>query len=130
LFLAIRFNCNKCHDHPFERWTQDQYYQLSAYFSHVGLKEDPKFKGQRIGGSAVEGAVPLVEIVTDKKVGDVTHVRTGAVTPPVFPYKHAGVAAENESRREQLARWITSKNNPYFARSYVNRIWSYLLGVG
>ncbi len=131
LFLAIRFNCNKCHDHPFERWTQDQYYQLSAYFSHVGLKEDPKFKGQKIGGSAVEGAVPLVEIVTDKTAGDITHIRTGAVTPPVFPYKNAGQsAAATESRREQLAHWIASKDNPYFARSYVNRIWSYLLGVG
>lgn len=129
LFLAIRFNCNKCHDHPFERWTQDQYYQLSAYFSQVGLKEDPKFKGQRIGGSAVEGAVPLVEIVTDKKAGDVTHARTGAVTPPVFPYKHAALPA-TPNRREALAQWITAKENPYFARSYVNRIWSYLLGVG
>ena len=46
LFLAIRFNCNKCHDHPFERWTQDQYYQLAAYFASVDRKEDPKYKGQ------------------------------------------------------------------------------------
>ncbi len=130
LFLAIRFNCNKCHDHPFERWTQDQYYQLSAYFSQVGLKEDPKFKGQKIGGSAVEGAVPLVEIVTDKRAGDVTHVRTGAVTAPAFPYKHGQLPPNSVSRREQLARWITAKENPYFAKSYVNRIWSYLLGVG
>ena len=38
LFLAVRFNCNKCHDHPFERWTQDQYYQLAAFFAQVGLK--------------------------------------------------------------------------------------------
>ena len=41
LFLATRFNCNKCHDHPFERWTQDQYYHLAAYFAQVTLKEDP-----------------------------------------------------------------------------------------
>ncbi|MFO0823869.1 MAG: DUF1549 domain-containing protein [Gemmataceae bacterium] len=47
LFLAVRFNCNKCHDHPFERWTQDQYYNLAAYFSQVSRAEDPKFKGQR-----------------------------------------------------------------------------------
>jgi len=60
LFLAVRFNCNKCHDHPFERWTQDQYYQMSAYFARVTRKEDPKFKGQKIGGSAVEGAVRYV----------------------------------------------------------------------
>ena len=63
LFLAVRFNCNKCHDHPFERWTQDQYYQLSQYFAQVGRKEDQTFAGQKIGGSAVEGAVPLVEVI-------------------------------------------------------------------
>ena len=38
LFLAVRFNCNKCHDHPFEKWTQDQYYETAAYFARVGLK--------------------------------------------------------------------------------------------
>ena len=45
LFLAVRFNCNKCHDHPFERWTQDQYYQTAAYFAQVGLKADPAEQG-------------------------------------------------------------------------------------
>src|SRR5690606_28583392 len=53
LFLATRFNCNKCHDHPFERWTQDQYYELTAYFAQVELKADPKSKAT-IGGTAVE----------------------------------------------------------------------------
>ncbi|HMC64575.1 MAG TPA: DUF1549 domain-containing protein, partial [Gemmataceae bacterium] len=84
LFLAIRFNCNKCHDHPFERWTQDQYYQLSAFFAQVGRKEDPRYRGQRVGGSAVEGATPLIEVISDLKSGDMKHARTGAVTAPVF----------------------------------------------
>jgi hypothetical protein len=131
LFLAIRFNCNKCHDHPFERWTQDQYYQLAAYFSQVERKEDAKYKDQKIGGTDVEGATPLVEIISDTQSGDVKHERTGRVTPPAFPYTFAGAPhPDHVSRREQLARWITDKNNPYFAKSYVNRIWSYLLGVG
>ena len=55
LFLAVRFNCNKCHDHPFERWTQDQYYELAAFFAQVGRTEDPRFKGQKLGGTDVEG---------------------------------------------------------------------------
>ncbi len=130
LFLAIRFNCNKCHDHPFEKWTQDQYYQLAAYFAQVGRQEDPRFKGQRIGGSAVEGATPLVEIITDTGGGEVKHERTGVVTAPAFPYKHPDLAPATASRRQQLAHWVTSKDNPYFAKSYVNRVWSYLLGVG
>jgi hypothetical protein len=130
LFLAIRFNCNKCHDHPFERWTQDQYYQLSAYFARVGRSEDPRYAGQKVGGSAVEGATPLVEVIADLPSGEITHQRTGVQTPPAFPYNHSDLAPPTASRREQLARWITSKENPYFARSYVNRLWAYLLGVG
>jgi hypothetical protein len=130
LFLAVRFNCNKCHDHPFERWTQDQYYQMAAFFAQVGRKEDPHFKGQKVGGSDVESAAPLVEIVFDQKSGEVKHERTGAITPPVFPYKIDDKIPSQASRRLQLARWITSPDNPYFARSYVNRLWGYLLGMG
>ncbi len=86
LFLAVRFSCNKCHDHPFERWTQDQYYQMTAFFAQVGRKEDPDFAGQKIGGSAVESAQPLVEVIYDTGSGETTHERTGTVTPPAFPY--------------------------------------------
>ncbi|MDX1947597.1 MAG: DUF1549 and DUF1553 domain-containing protein, partial [Pirellulaceae bacterium] len=139
LFLAVRFNCNKCHDHPFERWTQDQYYHLAQYFAQVGRKEDQGFAGQKIGGSAVEGAVPLVEVIYDSGSGDVKHDRTGVVTAPEFPYSLTQARSAREdsspvsteaSRREQLARWITSKENQYFAKSYVNRLWGYLFGVG
>jgi hypothetical protein len=130
LFLAVRFNCNKCHDHPFERWTQTQYYELAAYFAQVGRSEDARYKGQRVGGTDVEGAKPLVEVIADTKAGDVKHARTGAITAPHFPYTHGDLAPAAASRREQLAHWITSRDNQYFAKSYVNRIWSYLLGVG
>lgn len=130
LFLAVRFNCNKCHDHPFERWTQDQYYHMAAYFAQIGLKEDPAFAGQKIGGSAVEGANPLVEVVYDTQAGEVTHDRTGQTSPPKFPYPHTDASGAQPSRRGQLAQWITSPKNQYFARSYVNRLWGYLLGVG
>jgi Protein of unknown function (DUF1553)/Protein of unknown function (DUF1549) len=130
LFLAVRFNCNKCHDHPFERWTQTQYYELAAYFARIGRSEDPQFKGQRVGGTNVEGAKPLVEVISDTDSGDVKHARTGVITAPHFPYLHADLAPTTESRRQQLAHWIASKDNQYFAKSYVNRLWSYLLGVG
>ncbi|MCA9225190.1 MAG: DUF1553 domain-containing protein, partial [Planctomycetales bacterium] len=130
LFLAVRFNCNKCHDHPFERWTQDQYYHLAAYFAQIGRKEDPVFAGQKIGGSAVEGAKPLVEVVFDTGNGEVKHDRTGEVTSPHFPYQHDQLSVDAASRREQLARWMTSPENQYFASSYVNRLWGYLFGVG
>lgn len=130
LFLGIRFNCNKCHDHPFERWTQDQYYQLSAYFARVGLDRDPASGNQNIGGTAVEGAKPLYEVVVDRPDGEVKHLRTGAVAPPIFPYQATVATLEGASRRDQLAAWVTSRDNPYFARSFVNRMWGYLFGLG
>ena len=130
LFLAVRFNCNKCHDHPFERWTQDQYYQTAAYFAQVGLKADPASGGRQIGATAVEAGKPVYEIVFDKTEGEIKHDRTGQLTPPKFPFASAHKAPEKASRREEIASWLTSPENPYFARSYVNRIWGYLLSAG
>ena len=134
LFLATRFNCNKCHDHPFERWTQDQYYQTAAWFAQVGLKKDPASADKLIGGTAVEGGKPFYEIVEDTGAGEVKHERTGRETPPQFPYPATcgpeAKAEKKPSRRDQLATWITAKDNRYFATSYANRIWGYLTGVG
>ena len=130
LFLATRFNCNKCHDHPFERWTQDQYYQTAAFFAQVQRKVDPESKGKKIGGTAVEGAKPLFEIVADMNKGEINHERTGQPVSPEFPYVVDFEDPGSESRRAQLAAWITSPDNPYFATSYVNRLWGYMTGVG
>jgi WD40 repeat protein/mono/diheme cytochrome c family protein len=130
LFLGVRFNCNKCHDHPFERWTQDQYYETAAYFARVSLKADPAGGDKKIGGTAVEGAKPFYEIVFDNDKGEVIHDRTGQQAPPEFPYDCNYTAPENASRRQQLAAWITSPDNQYFAKSYVNRLWGYLFGIG
>ena len=131
LWLATRFNCNKCHDHPFERWTQDQYYETAAYFAQVGLKKDDKNSGNKtIGGTAVEGKKPLYEEVFDRGSGDMKHERTGAVTSPAFPFEAKYAKPEKATRRQDLAAWMTSADNQYFARSYVNRLWGYLLGVG
>lgn len=115
LFLGIRFNCNKCHDHPFERWTQNQYYELAGYFAQVGRKPGPN---------------PEEEIIYDAHAGEVPHAKTGKSVPPKFPYQTDLPLDDAVSRREQFAQWATSRDNQYFAVSYVNRIWSYLLGVG
>ena len=123
LFLGIRFNCNKCHDHPFERWTQDQYYEMSAFFAQVGLEADPASGNRKIGGTAVEGAKPLFEKVVDKNAGDVTHPQNQPSRPADISLRCAArIEGRTRSRREQLAAWITDADNPYFARSYVNRL--------
>ncbi|MCC2672707.1 MAG: translocation protein TolB, partial [Armatimonadetes bacterium] len=130
LFMGVRFNCNKCHDHPFERWTQDQYYQMAAYFAQVQIAKDPASGANMLGGTAVEGGKPLYEVISDGKQGEVKHDRTGEVTPPKFPFTVDYHAPEQATRRQQLSAWLTSKDNPLFARSYVNRIWGYMFGVG
>jgi|688.fasta_scaffold35091_2 mono/diheme cytochrome c family protein len=130
LFLGVRFNCNKCHDHPFERWTQDQYFETAAFFAQVALEKDPESKDRAIGGSAVEGAKPLWEIVKDVPAGELKHDRTGKDVAPKFPFECRFTAPEQATRRQQLAAWITSPDNPYFARSYANRLWGYLFGTG
>ncbi|HJN83104.1 MAG TPA: DUF1549 domain-containing protein, partial [Verrucomicrobiota bacterium] len=130
LFLGVRFSCNKCHDHPFERWVQDQYYETAAYFAQVGLKKDPVSGKKTVGGTAVEGSKPLYEVVYDKNEGEVKHEATGLVAPPKFPFKVKYEVPEKATRREQLARWVISSDNQYFAKSFVNRMWGYLLGTG
>ncbi len=145
LFLGIRFNCNKCHDHPFERWTQNQYYEMASFFAQFALEKDPESGDRKIGGTAVESAKPLFEKVVDKNTGEINHPQTNDVVIPKFPYELTSANAtsletdqeqpkETEAspttRREQLAAWITASENPYFARSYVNRLWGYLFGVG
>jgi len=130
LFLGVRFNCNKCHDHPFERWTQDQYFQTAAFFAQVNLSKDPESGDRMIAGSSVEGAKPLYEIVSDKTDGEMIHERTNKPVAPQFPFECRHAAPDNATRRQQLAAWITSPDNAYFARSYVNRLWGYLFGTG
>ncbi len=130
LFLAVRFNCNHCHDHPFERWTRGQYFHLASYFAQVGRKEDPASEGRKLESTAVEGGKPAVEDIFDTGSGEVVDGGSGQPATPGFPYEHSDLAPPTAPRRVQLARWITSKENQYFAKSYVNRLWGYLFGRG
>jgi WD40 repeat protein len=130
VFLGVRFNCNKCHDHPFERWTQNDYYGWAAYFSNVRLQKDPESGDRTIAGSAVEQAQPLFEIIDDGGTGEMIHLRTGKAAPPHFPYAVEAAGQTPAELRKQAATWMTSADNRYFASSYVNRVWAQLTGVG
>ncbi len=130
-FLGVRFNCNKCHDHPFERWTQDQYYELGAFFAQVGFK-----RGQ-VGSEVIfqEGGgsfqITAEEVVYHKyDGGEVRHLKTDAVVAPKVPVGTAKTTAPGADRRLALVDWLVSPENPFFARSTVNRIWSYFFGRG
>ncbi|HXG49065.1 MAG TPA: DUF1549 domain-containing protein, partial [Methylomirabilota bacterium] len=117
-FLGVRFNCNKCHDHPFERWTQTQYYESAAYFAHVGIKKgytDRRVIFAEAGGSAQVTAEEVVYRRFDG--GEVRHLRTDRVMKPKVPVGEARDVAAGSDRREAYVDWLTSKDNPYFAKS-------------
>ena len=115
VFIGTRFQCNQCHAHPFERWPQRQYYELSAYFAGVGRKAGP-VKGEEI----------IYSLATPT---DIKHPSTGETIPAAFPFS-SDLDKKNPDPRVRLADWLTSSKNPYFAKSIVNRYWSYLHGRG
>ena len=115
LFLGVRIQCAKCHNHPFERWTQDDYYGFAAFFSRVRFKK---------------GALPDDEVVFTAKDGDVRQPRTGKIMPPKALGGPVLSDPAQPDRRIKLASWLTGPENPFFARSLVNRIWYHLIGRG
>jgi hypothetical protein len=130
LFLGVRFNCNKCHDHPFERWTQAQHWQLAALFADV-RREDVPGSPRMPRREVMEGREPpTVEETIDDGEGGVVRDPGGRAHAPAFPYGFEGELPEGGTRRQRLAAWLTAPGNPYFARSYVNRVFGYLLGRG
>jgi hypothetical protein len=114
-FLGMSINCAKCHNHPLEKWTNDQYYSMASLFARVRSKEGSA-AGQRI-----------VYPVTS---GEWVKQRTGKALPPT-PLDGLPVAFEAPAdRREHLANWLTSADNPYFSRAITNRVWANFFGVG
>ena len=117
VFLGVRMVCAQCHDHPFERWTQKQYYEMAAFFSAVGVRP-----GYEVGE----------EIVFDQRRDyEMKHPKDGRVVEPNFMVPAVMVRERQDAgRREALAEWLTSPQNPFFAKSTANRVWSYFLGRG
>ena len=121
LFLGIRLDCAKCHHHPFEVWSQDDFYSFAAFFARVGRKGtglSPPISGSE-------------EVVFTAKKGAVKHPLTGKELPPRPLFGTAAKAADPEADpRDALASWMTSPDNPYFARVIANRVWAELMGRG
>lgn len=121
IFLGVRLECAKCHHHPSEKWTQEDYYQLAGFFGKM------RSRGQGIS-TPISGEAELWWY--DPSGKGVTHPITEApMIPkapdgPEFPYK-AGV-----DPRKQLVEWLVSPGNPFFAKAIVNRIWGEFLGKG
>jgi hypothetical protein len=122
LFFGIRMQCAKCHNHPFERWTQDDYYSMAAFFARVRQKAD----GDQKPNPMAVGA----EVIYSDRGGEVVQPRTGKVMPPKFMGGAVATVPPGKDRREVLADWLASAGNPFFAKSTANRIWFHLMGRG
>jgi hypothetical protein len=114
-FLGTSLTCCRCHNHPLEKWTQDQYWSLANLFSRVVLKN-----GDRAGEV----------VVLSQSTGDALHPRRGVAMPPA-PLDARALAFDSAvDRRQYFAAWLTSPDNPYFARALVNRVVHNFLGRG
>jgi hypothetical protein len=113
----VRLQCCKCHNHPFEPFTQTDYYAFAAFFARVGNKPSQEF-----------GLFGNETVIMNKPDGEVGHPKTGKPLPPTpLGGKPASATAD---RRLALADWLASKENPYFARNLANRLFAYLMGRG
>ena len=119
-FLSLSINCARCHNHPLEKWTNDQYYQFANLFARV------RAKGW--GGDPRNGDGKRTLYVESR--GDLIQPRTGKPQPPAPLDAPPIPATDPGDRREVLAEWLTAPSNPYFTRSVVNRVWANFLGVG
>jgi hypothetical protein len=124
VFLGYRLKCARCHNHPFDRWTQDDYYQWAALFARidyeiVGNKRGDKFDKHEFNGE---------QIVLFKREGEVKNAKNNKDAVPKF--LGSDQTPDPQKRLEQLGQWLTSKENRQFARSQANFVWYHLLGRG
>lgn len=119
VFLGLRLDCAQCHDHPFEPWTQKDFWGFAAFFAQISR---PKAKLE---------SVSTVMRVQDVDRGEVTLPESDSVIEPkVLGGETPDAGQQEASRRELLAQWLTSAENPYFARAAVNRVWGHMFGKG
>jgi hypothetical protein len=126
VFLGIRLQCCKCHNHPFERWTQNDYYSLAAFFPRVQYKIVENNRRDRLDSHEFDGE----QIVWMAREGEVKHPRTGGPARPRFLGSSTPELADAADRLRVLADWVAAPDNPFFARTQANRIWYHLLGRG
>jgi hypothetical protein len=114
VFMGIRTQCAQCHNHPFDRWTMDDYYSFAAFFSQIGRKQSEDYREI---------------IVFNSGGGEVGHPVGGRVMKPKF-LGGAEPDVAGKDRRMALAQWLASPENPYFATSVANRVWDHFFGIG
>ena len=120
VFCGVRMLCARCHTHPMENWTQEDYYGLASFFNQVAPKNDPRMVG-----------IPNARSVSlQLAAGFATNPRSGQAQPPRFLGGIQPPVSTGSDRRVQFATWLTASDNPMFGRSLANRFWSYFFSRG
>ncbi len=114
IFLGLQMQCAECHDHPYDRWTQEDFWGYAAFFARLPQTEN---RG------------PLFRLA-DSDRGEVTLPDTQRVVLPRYPGGEQASEPSFGTRRRQLSIWLAAPDNPYLARAAVNRVWAMLLGRG
>lgn len=113
-FMGMQIQCAQCHNHPFDRWTQNDYYNFAAFFSQIGRKEAED---------------PREMIIFNRGGGEVKHPVTNQNAVPVF-LGGGKPEIKGTDRRVVMANWLASPENPFFAENFANRIWQHYFGIG
>jgi hypothetical protein len=114
VFLGVRIACAECHHHPFDRWSQTDYYGMQAFFTPVAVKTTPA----------------KIDFVLASGNPETRHPRTGAIVTAHALARPMPDKSPSGERRTVLADWLTSPENPWFARNLANRVWGHFLGRG
>ncbi len=115
LFLGLQIECARCHNHPFENWTQNDFYNFSAFFARISRKD--MYLNNHNASYLMEE-------------GEVKHPTTGDAMQPKYLDGAYEPEVPGEDVREKLAEWVTARDNPFFAKATVNRVWKFFMGRG
>jgi hypothetical protein len=115
VFMGMRIQCAQCHNHPFDRWTMNDYYGFNAFFAQIGRKNTDD---------------PQEVIIYNNKNGESQHFLTKANVKPKFLGGEEPDLKPGDDRRKALAEWIASPRNPWFARNISNIVWAHFFGIG
>jgi hypothetical protein len=126
VFLGVRLQCARCHNHPFDRWTQDDYHSLAAFFARVQYRIVENNRRDKFDKHEFDGE----QVVFQTREGEVTHPRSGAVMRPRFLGASTPDFPADADRLQALADWVARPDNKLFARAQANRVWYHLFGRG